>query len=287
LVILGDSEELWECSPKSVLQHYKDSFIFELKFLYKQKYYRIYGNHDNLWKKHGEFIKYLKKHGCINNTIPSIPVYQGLIFDYENNGKIFLVHGHQGNFSSDIFSKISKLFVCFIYRNIQRLFKIKTTTPARDISLAGEHNIIMYKWALQKAKEGKKIILIAGHTHRPVFASVNHLGKVVSRLINLIKKMKESRKRNGQIDYLIPEFLESFLEYELLKSRGKGPPMLMEVPCYFNTGCCSYSDGDITGIEISEGEIKLIKFSCNGELPEVLERRELENIFKDISFCSH
>ncbi len=31
-------------------------------------------------------------------------------------------------------------------------------------------------------------------------------------------------------------------------------------PCYFNTGCCSFSDGDITGLEIADGEIRLIKW---------------------------
>ncbi len=30
-------------------------------------------------------------------------------------------------------------------------------------------------------------------------------------------------------------------------------------PSYFNTGCCCFTDGDITGIEIEEGEIRLIK----------------------------
>ena len=44
-------------------------------------------------------------------------------------------------------------------------------------------------------------------------------------------------------------------------------------PCYFNTGCCRFSDGDITGIEIEGGDIRLIKWgSQNGQI----ERRELE-----------
>lgn len=33
-------------------------------------------------------------------------------------------------------------------------------------------------------------------------------------------------------------------------------------PCYYNTGCALYSDG-VTGIEISEGIIKLVKWDRN------------------------
>ena len=46
-------------------------------------------------------------------------------------------------------------------------------------------------------------------------------------------------------------------------------------PTYFNTGCCCYSDGDITGIEISEKCIKLIKWKKqDGKSVRI----ELENI---------
>ncbi len=31
-------------------------------------------------------------------------------------------------------------------------------------------------------------------------------------------------------------------------------------PCYFNAGCCSFSDGDITGMEVADGEIRLVRW---------------------------
>ena len=31
-------------------------------------------------------------------------------------------------------------------------------------------------------------------------------------------------------------------------------------PSYFNTGCCSFSDRSITGIEIAGGEIRLVRW---------------------------
>lgn len=36
-------------------------------------------------------------------------------------------------------------------------------------------------------------------------------------------------------------------------------------PSYFNTGCCCYSDGDITGIEIADGKIRLIKWEYDDQ----------------------
>jgi hypothetical protein len=50
-------------------------------------------------------------------------------------------------------------------------------------------------------------------------------------------------------------------------------PIALPTPCYFNTGCCSFGDGDITGLEISDGEIRLVRWPCEPETDrEVLGR---------------
>ena len=46
-------------------------------------------------------------------------------------------------------------------------------------------------------------------------------------------------------------------------------------PSYFNTGCCCFSDGDITGIEIANGYIKLIKWSVVGGKSEKIELEKI------------
>lgn len=54
-------------------------------------------------------------------------------------------------------------------------------------------------------------------------------------------------------------------------------------PNYFNTGCCCFDDGDITGIEIAGGKIKLIKWKYNGDSASeriVLEETELKNLLE-------
>ena len=51
--------------------------------------------------------------------------------------------------------------------------------------------------------------------------------------------------------------------------------------CYFNSGCCCFSNGDITGIEFTDGEIRLVRWTTDPMDPEdrVIEARDLTSIF--------
>jgi hypothetical protein len=53
-------------------------------------------------------------------------------------------------------------------------------------------------------------------------------------------------------------------------------------PSYFNSGCCCFIDGDITGIEIEDGKIRLIKWTLQNEIPQrqLLEEISLEELAK-------
>ncbi len=45
-------------------------------------------------------------------------------------------------------------------------------------------------------------------------------------------------------------------------------------PSYFNSGCCCFDDGTITGIEISAGFIRLIKWSLTDGKPRRIVAEE-------------
>ncbi len=98
----------------------------------------------------------------------------------------------------------------------------------------------------QWSSHRKNILLITGHTHQPVFAS----GKYSSHPSNSIE-----REAN-----------------EKLKAS------------YFNTGCCCFNDGDITGIEIEGGYIRLIKWHEENYTSsrKILEEITLEELMKDL-----
>ena len=55
-------------------------------------------------------------------------------------------------------------------------------------------------------------------------------------------------------------------------------------PVYFNTGCCCFADGDITGIEIAEGNIRLVKWEQDDQKSQrtVLQERNLTELADEL-----
>ncbi len=102
----------------------------------------------------------------------------------EELGRLFLVHGHQGTFDSEQIAPLSRFTVRYIWRPIQRTFKIRLNTPARDFELRHDHDHAMYSWSSGQ----DKVILIAGHTHRPVFKSKSHEETTRKALMEAEKK---------------------------------------------------------------------------------------------------
>ena len=267
LIVLGDAEELWECSPGPVVRPYGGTLLLEAEFHKQNRYHKIFGNHDDYWEKASGVQKLLRP---IFGSSPPVKENLRLLFDQgqELVCELFLVHGHQGDYLSDQNRKISKWFVHNIWRPFQRLTKIKLTTPAKDYALRDKQSIAMYRWAEKK----KDLVLVAGHTDLPVFESMDHIGA--------IGKDIEKARAAGDLRRLA----ELRAKIELARAREReqgGPGFSMLKPCYFKTGCCSFSDGDVTGIEIAEGEIRLVRWpDDSGEpKPKILAHTELKKVF--------
>jgi predicted phosphodiesterase len=220
LIILGDSEELWENKIEDVLKTNKHILRFEAAFYKKNQYYRCYGNHDKQWKSSRKVKKYL------HPLFPGLTVPESFLLTI-NNKKFFLTHGHQGELLSDIFSPFSKFIVKVVWRPFQAITGKKLSSLSSDLQKVKWHDNIFYKWIEEK----ENLILISGHTHRPIWLSQNK-----EEQINKYVKRK---------------------------------------PIYFNTGCCSFKDGDITGIEISNGKMELVKFHNLSKDKVVLAAQEL------------
>ena len=56
------------------------------------------------------------------------------------------------------------------------------------------------------------------------------------------------------------------------------------LPAYFNTGCCKFSDGDITGMEIQAGMLRLVRWKTFAGVPErkVLQEAPLKELFAQL-----
>ncbi len=252
LILAGDVEEFWECHPKKVINSYPFTYELEKKFHQMNRFIKISGNHDNLWKNKLFVKRYAGK------IFPGINIREGIRLNLRNDdgnkfATVFITHGHQGTFLSDTLDWFGRFWLRNLQKGIVRLLKQKYQTPATKYSLREKHEQTMFEWSdTISNKLNERILFLAGHTHHPIFMPHNTLNRLQNN-ISALKAMDSKRNRklaarmNAQLEYL-----KTDMGYEFHQKKTNS--------CYFNTGCCSFHDGSITGIEISKGKIKLIKW---------------------------
>jgi predicted phosphodiesterase len=280
LVILGDAEELWEERPQTVLSAYSHTLALEGKFHQDGRYLRFWGNHDDDWS-YPNLIEKLLVPALGGRTVKVRETLIMHVMDGEEKiGRFFLAHGHQGTLDSDKIAPISKLIVRYFWRPIQRLIKFSFNSPAQDFQLRQAHDSAMYFWS--EAQE--KVVLIAGHTHRPVFKSETHeatIRKSLQKAEETLSKDPDNKDTQKQVAGLAAE-----LEWILAQNRqapGESAVIELKKPSYFNTGCCAFLDGDVTGLEISNGKIRLVRWPDDEDEPKPKElvSVDLKKVFAD------
>jgi UDP-2,3-diacylglucosamine pyrophosphatase LpxH len=276
LILLGDGEELWEERPAAVIESYARTFELEARYHQEGRYMRVWGNHDDLWQYREPRQRFLAPlYG-----LPELRVCEGVLVDLVDGdallGQAFLVHGHQGDAKSSEWSWLARLVIRYLWRPFQRLTHITVNTPATRWDLRHRLNQAMYAWAEKQSK----LLLIAGHTHEPVFKSKSHESQIKARL----KRLEDEAGDSPTLDQRAAQAgVAAELEWtraEEREARLRGNGIAFTKPCYFNTGCCSYSDGDITGIEIADGEIRLVRWPDEegDPKPHVLARDALRAV---------
>lgn len=343
LIILGDGEECLEDDPGDIFDAYSDIFDLEAEFHKTGRYIRISGNHDAIWESEAMVRQYLSE------KFPGLNVHESVVFNYaspnKQPGDLFLVHGHQGTLDSTHLQPLSRAFLHNVYRPYQQITGGGRTGPATNIALRAAHDTQIYRWA----RKQRDLIVIAGHTHRPVWGSRTHLEKLVGQLYDLLDRSSDSdlltrfrtleekvrqlvmsSKEQGNYPQAIDELslwtgllkeaedlnrsLESDrsieklsqllgdwgmptkanqIPWEQVKNKIKeikereykypsGGDSIKTVPCYFNSGCCRFRDGDITGIELAEGKIRLVRWGKGvaSSTGQILEETSLDSVFK-------
>jgi len=242
---LGDCEELWENTMFGIAKYNEEVYKKEKLFIDRGSYCKVFGNHDLFWDNDPLSSVWLKKiYG------EPILIFAGVLVRAELSGgvhlDIFCTHGHQGDKQSDG-NAFSKWFVSYVWGPLQKFLKININSPSANDNLKTLHNMYMYDWSAAR----ENTLLITGHTHQPVFNSLTHLERLYQRLekaytlndAETVKKIEaEIPRRKREYDFVNHSF-------EKMK------------PSYFNSGCCCFDDGTITGIEISEGFIRLVKWN--------------------------
>jgi hypothetical protein len=241
---------------------YPEVLELEAAFYRDGRYERFFGNHDDLWSHSGAVSKHLEA------FFPGLKVREALKLRLTRpggrDGLMIFLHGHQGTSDSDRWRWISRLFVRYVWRPIQRKSGYTGVTPARDYKLRAKHDRAMSAWA---GSQPEQPVLITGHTHRPVFWD------------STPDPPNPAQAGEGDAE------ARADREFDLAQQRDRPTAYTLPTPCYFNTGCCCFGDGDVTGLEIADGEIRLIRWPLDDGTPrrKVLAHRKLDEVLDAVA----
>ncbi len=268
IILLGDIEELWQFNFIEIYDKYDKSIYGLLRSFKGNKVYRIFGNHDEDWKR-----------PPTDPILFNENIQSGAPEAIKLGTDIFLVHGHQGDKTCDrktwesrYLARKGKLLV-----PIGKVFGVSNRSATKS-QIPGNREKLYYDWAIEN-----EVFLICGHTHNAIFASNSYYWWVKEqnkKKKKEIKKCSKGKVRNWEL-YKEIEKHKADLHYENKGLRNfnrlvrRGKPL----PCYFNTGCGHFNDG-ITNIEIEGDKIRLIKWHKDNSL--ALEQRR-EKLWKEES----
>lgn len=204
---LGDGDELWENRRMDlIVKEHSDAFWMMRQYAKDNRFYMLYGNHDIIKRKKGFAGQYCDKFYCESEKrwVPLLgrltPAEGMILEDRNSHQQIFLLHGHQGELLNDLLWPLARFLVRYVWRSLELIGVLDPTSAGRSYQMKERIEKRMEAFAAEK-----KILVIAGHTHRPVF----------------------SYPQEGR---------------------------------YFNDGSCVHPRC-ITGIEIVDGEISLVKWA--------------------------
>jgi UDP-2,3-diacylglucosamine pyrophosphatase LpxH len=171
---IGDGDELWENSRFfNIIQTHKDVFRLLAKFFNENRLYLIFGNHDMV-KKNDKFVRnYLYQYfdDRKKKYVPlfeNIKVHEGLVLRYKvTDDKILLIHGHQVDCLNDKMWRLSRFLVRYLWRPLELFGVNDPTSTAKNYKKKDDIEKNLTQWVIRE-----KYMLIAGHTHRPMFPEV-------------------------------------------------------------------------------------------------------------------
>lgn len=260
LWLLGDVEELWENDIEEVTESYRALLELERDFALGPGLRRFWGNHDLVWKNRQKVQQKLGEY------LPDVEIREALrlsVLDGEQPlGELFLAHGHQGTMSSEAFQRVARFALRTVWRSVQKSQGWLSTTPATSYELRHKHDIALEAWArsrVQRRLEAQPV-LIAGHTHHPVFPGTPPVVRGSADAAALLRQLEDAREGGAGPSSLADIRADLESSQAFLRRKRYDPPSEIDPPCYFNTGCCCFPDGDITCVELADEQIHLMRW---------------------------
>lgn len=264
LFLLGDIEELWERLLLRVVHHYESTLEQERAFFEQDRAVRFLGNHDDT-------LEWPWNRKILDRFTRGAPLHDGLLIrvlddsdSKKSLGEMLFVHGHQGI----RYTWLDRFVVKRFWAPIQRLTGFSAGVPSSDHGIRLTHERSLYDWAARK----DDLLLVCGHTHHPVFMSA-------AWEQTIREELEQLRAEEALAETIALKEAElRWVVTDLEEKRSSLPKKAR--PCYFNTGCCSFNDGSITGIEIADGHIRLVRWSGASGAPsrQVLRDASLTSV---------
>jgi UDP-2,3-diacylglucosamine pyrophosphatase LpxH len=168
---VGDGDELWENKRfKDIRQAHSHVFWLMSKFHQEKRLHLIWGNHD-IEHQDPQKVKenlhqyYDDRTGEPKPLFEGIQVHEGLVLRHlDTDGRIFVVHGHQGDLMSDRWWRLGRFFVRHLWRHMQLLGVRDPTSPAKSFEKRERVEKEIMAWI-----QANEQMIICGHTHRSWF----------------------------------------------------------------------------------------------------------------------
>ncbi|SPF54050.1 Ser/Thr phosphatase family protein [Candidatus Desulfosporosinus infrequens] len=171
---IGDGDELWKNKKLSdIIYIHDNAFRLLSKFFNESRLYLIFGNHDMV-KREDNYVKnnlYQYFNEQENKNIPlfeNIKLHEGLVLRHRvTDQKILLIHGHQASFLDYDMWKLRRFLVRYLWRPLELFGVNDPTSPAKNYANKDAIEKTLTEWVTRENH-----MLIAGHTHRPMFPEV-------------------------------------------------------------------------------------------------------------------
>jgi UDP-2,3-diacylglucosamine pyrophosphatase LpxH len=168
---LGDGDELFENKRFEDIRYAHSSVFRKMKEFYDEgRLYMIHGNHD-IERRDPKVVAeqlfrfYNAYEDKYEDLFPGIQVHEGLVLQHRlTSQRIFLTHGHQGDWFNDRLWRIAVFLVRNIWAPLQFLGWRDPTMPPEPFRKSGEIESRISRWI-----EANQQMVICGHTHRSRF----------------------------------------------------------------------------------------------------------------------
>lgn len=171
---IGDGDELWENSRMSdIKQAHGDVFWLLSRFHRKGRLYLLYGNHDMVKKDKSFKARNMQEYfnepeRRFDPLFTDIEIHEGLILLHKDTGsRIFLVHGHQVDPLNNRYWKLARFLVRYLWKPLTTFGVNDPTRTAKNYKKKEKVERRLVQWVKRE-----KHMLIAGHTHRPMFPAI-------------------------------------------------------------------------------------------------------------------